>query len=129
MTVSLAIGSIHGHAAAVGGVGVVWVDAHADINTPLSSPSGNVHGQAMSYLLHELHPKVLKLVSGLGPSYSGSFRCSEIDRNIRDSQNVCLVFFFLLQIPVLPNFSWIKPCVSAKDLVYIGLREVDPGEQ
>lgn len=130
MTVSLAIGSIHGHATAVGGVGVVWVDAHSDINTPLSSPSGNVHGQTMSYLLHELHSKVLKLVSGLGPSYSGSFRCSEIDRNIRDSQNVCLGFlFFLLQIPVLPNFSWLKPCVSAKDLVYIGLRDVDPGEQ
>lgn len=36
---------------------------------------------------------------------------------------------YLLQIPVLPNFSWIKPCVSAKDLVYIGLRDVDPAEQ
>lgn len=62
---SLAIGSIHGHAAAVGDVGVVWVDAHADINTPLSSPSGNVHGQAMSYLLHELHSKVCKHNSSL----------------------------------------------------------------
>lgn len=65
VTVSLAIGSIHGHAAAVGGVGVVWVDAHADINTPLSSPTGNVHGQAMSYLLHELHSKVRGHNSGL----------------------------------------------------------------
>lgn len=73
MTVSLAIGSIHGHAEAIGGVGVVWVDAHADINTPLSSPTGNVHGQAMSYLLHELHSKVHKLVFCLAPSNSGSF--------------------------------------------------------
>ncbi|XP_018545796.2 arginase-1 [Lates calcarifer] len=32
------------------------------------------------------------------------------------------------KIPVLPNFSWIRPCVSAKDLVYIGLRDVDPEE-
>lgn len=64
-TISTAIGSIHGHAAAVGGVGVVWVDAHADINTPLSSPTGNVHGQAMSYLLLELHSKVRKHISGL----------------------------------------------------------------
>ncbi|XP_068585278.1 arginase-1-like [Cebidichthys violaceus] len=31
-------------------------------------------------------------------------------------------------IPVLPNFSWIKPCVWAKDLVYVGLRDVDPAE-
>lgn len=33
------------------------------------------------------------------------------------------------QVPVLPNFSWITPCVSAKDVVYIGLRDVDPGER
>ncbi|KAJ3608477.1 hypothetical protein NHX12_025524 [Muraenolepis orangiensis] len=32
------------------------------------------------------------------------------------------------KIPALPNFSWIKPCVSAKDIVYIGLRELDPEE-
>ncbi|CAK6983012.1 arginase-1 [Scomber scombrus] len=85
---SLAIGSIHGHSAAVGELSVVWVDAHADINTPLTSPTGNIHGQPMSYLLRELHSK----------------------------------------IPALPNFSWIKPCVSARDLVYIGLRDVDPEE-
>lgn len=58
VNLSLAIGSIHGHAAAVGELSVVWVDAHADINTPLTSPTGNVHGQSMSYLLHELHSKV-----------------------------------------------------------------------
>lgn len=55
---SLAIGSIHGHSAAVGELSVVWVDAHADINTPLTSYTGNLHGQPMSYLLHELHSKV-----------------------------------------------------------------------
>lgn len=48
---------------------------------------------------------------------------------IQETTKMCCCCFFLLQIPVLPNFSWIKPCVSAKDLVYIGLREVDPGEQ
>ncbi|XP_020309099.2 arginase-1-like [Oncorhynchus kisutch] len=85
---SLAIGSIQGHAAAKKDLSVVWVDAHADINTPLTSPTGNIHGQPMSYLIHELHSK----------------------------------------IPVLPNFSWMKPCVSAKDIVYIGLRDVDPEE-
>jgi arginase len=31
--------------------GVVWVDAHADLNTPASSPSGNVHGMPMAHLL------------------------------------------------------------------------------
>lgn len=85
---SLAIGSIHGHSAAVGELSVVWVDAHADLNTPLTTYTGNFHGQPMSYLLHELQSK----------------------------------------IPDLPNFSWLKPCVSASDLVYIGLRDVDPAE-
>ncbi len=31
--------------------GVIWVDAHADINTPESSPSGNVHGMPLAHLL------------------------------------------------------------------------------
>ncbi len=31
--------------------GVVWVDAHADLNTPGTSPSGNVHGMPMAHLL------------------------------------------------------------------------------
>lgn len=55
---SLAIGSIHGHSAAVGELSVVWVDAHADINTPLTTYTGNIHGQPVSYLLHELRSKV-----------------------------------------------------------------------
>lgn len=56
---SLAIGSIHGHSAAVGELSVVWVDAHADINTPLTTYTGNIHGQPVSYLLHELRSKVI----------------------------------------------------------------------
>nr|KAF6461398.1 arginase 1 [Molossus molossus] len=32
------------------------------------------------------------------------------------------------KIPDVPGFSWVTPCISAKDIVYIGLRDVDPGE-
>jgi arginase len=32
-------------------VGLLWVDAHADINSPATSPSGNVHGMPLSALL------------------------------------------------------------------------------
>ncbi|XP_072312222.1 arginase-1-like [Eucyclogobius newberryi] len=85
---SLALGSVHGHSAAVGDLSVVWVDAHADINTPLTSGTGNLHGQPLSFLLRDLRDK----------------------------------------IPLLPNFSWVTPCLWAKHLVYIGLRDVDPGE-
>ncbi len=55
---SLAIGSISGHAASRHELSVLWVDAHADINTPLTTPTGNIHGQPLSYLIHELHSKV-----------------------------------------------------------------------
>jgi arginase len=34
-------------------VGVLWVDAHADINTPDTSPSGNIHGMSVAVLLGE----------------------------------------------------------------------------
>ena len=29
-------------------VGLIWVDAHADMNTPETSPSGNVHGMPLA---------------------------------------------------------------------------------
>ncbi|MBM4194450.1 MAG: arginase, partial [Gemmatimonadetes bacterium] len=52
---SLAAGSVAGaaaHLAARGErLGVVWVDAHADVNTPASSPSGNIHGMPLAHLL------------------------------------------------------------------------------
>lgn len=51
----LAAGSIAGaaaHFAARGErIGVVWVDAHGDLNTPASSRSGNVHGMPLAALL------------------------------------------------------------------------------
>ena len=30
---------------------MIWVDAHADINTPQTSPSGNVHGMPIAFAL------------------------------------------------------------------------------
>jgi len=47
---SIAIGSVGGSATA-GSTGVVWFDAHADFNTPETTPSGNVHGMPLSALL------------------------------------------------------------------------------
>lgn len=69
--------------------GIVWVDAHADINTPLDSSSGNVHGMPLAFLLG-LYPEVTKL----------------------------------------PGFEWFKPpYLDSKDIVYIGLRDVDAPEK
>ncbi|MEY9212025.1 arginase family protein [Thermobifida halotolerans] len=41
------------------GMVVYWVDAHADLNTPASSPTGRVHGMALRLLLGEGHPALL----------------------------------------------------------------------
>src|SRR5215471_8008409 len=32
-------------------VGLIWIDAHSDINTPDTSPSGNVHGMPLAAIL------------------------------------------------------------------------------
>jgi arginase len=61
---SLAAGSVSGvahfHRRQNQSIGVLWFDAHSDINTPESSPSGNVHGMPLAALL------------GLGPEPLGS---------------------------------------------------------
>lgn len=46
---SIAIGSIHG-AARNRNLGVIWIDAHADFNTPETTPSGNIHGMPLAAL-------------------------------------------------------------------------------
>ena len=46
---SLALGSIRG-AAKVRNIGVIWVDAHADFNTEVTTPSGNIHGMPLAAL-------------------------------------------------------------------------------
>jgi arginase len=45
---SVALGTLVGLAQAHGPGGVVWVDAHGDLNTPQTSPSGNVHGMVLA---------------------------------------------------------------------------------
>jgi arginase len=48
---SVAIGTLGGLAQAHGRGGVLWIDAHGDLNTPETSPSGNVHGMALAAAL------------------------------------------------------------------------------
>jgi arginase len=92
---SIAIGTVAGTAKAVrerlGGreVALIWVDAHADINTPETSGSGNIHGMPVSFL------------TGLAKEDKEEY------------------------------FGWLGKdnMVSLKKLVYIGLRDVDPGEK
>ncbi len=52
---SIAVGTVSGIAAFAHSqgkkLGLLWVDAHGDINTPESSPSGNIHGMPLAALL------------------------------------------------------------------------------
>ena len=47
---SIAIGTLSGLAASGAG-GVLWLDAHGDLNTPETTPSGNVHGMPLAAVL------------------------------------------------------------------------------
>lgn len=49
---SISIGSIAA-AAQEQAIGVIWVDAHGDFNTPATSPSGNIHGMPVAVLIGE----------------------------------------------------------------------------
>jgi arginase len=53
-------------------VGLIWFDAHADINTPESSPTGNIHGMPLSILLGE-GPDELVNLGGLAPKLKREF--------------------------------------------------------
>lgn len=82
-------------------VGVIWIDAHADLHSPFTTPSGNMHGMPLAACLAEdnLENKV----------------------NRPDKETVELW-------NKLKKIGNISPKISYKDLVYIGLRDMEPEE-
>lgn len=83
---SLAMGTISGSLSVYPDLGVVWVDAHADINTPETTTSGNLHGMPVSFLM--------------GLAFNEKFN------------------------------EWLPSAkLHPSRLVYIGLRDLDPGEK
>jgi arginase len=50
-------------------LGLLWVDAHGDVNTPETSPSGNIHGMAVASLLGFGDPRLCE-IGGQGPKLS-----------------------------------------------------------
>lgn len=90
---SIGIGSMTGVLRARPNVGIIWVDAHADLNTPATSGSGNMHGMPVGLLMDH-------------PTESVDFT-------------------------KLPGFEFLVdgPRLSPDQIVYIGLRDVDPTER
>jgi arginase len=63
---SLSLGSVAAVARQQPELGLLWLDAHGDFNTPQTSPSGNVHGMVLACLVG-LGPASLVRVGGFGP--------------------------------------------------------------
>ena len=57
---SLSVGSVRG-AARQKKIGLLWVDAHADFNTPATTPSGNIHGMPLAALCGLGDPRLTQL--------------------------------------------------------------------
>jgi arginase len=53
-------------------IGLIWFDAHADINTPESSPSGNIHGMPLAVILGYGNEELVNL-EGFTPKIKPQF--------------------------------------------------------
>jgi arginase len=67
---SVAVGSVSGVSRKLRkqkrSLGLIWIDAHADMNTPETSPSGNVHGMPLACLIGQ-GPRALTHIYGYAP--------------------------------------------------------------
>lgn len=82
-------------------LGVIWIDAHADLHSPYTSPSGNMHGMPISAILAEDNI---------------TNKINKPDKNTIEIWN---------KIKKIGSFS---PKITYKDLVYIGVRDIEPEE-
>lgn len=57
---SMAMGTVGG-VSAFATTGLIWIDAHADVNTPDTSPSGNLHGMPLAHLVGMGLPELVHL--------------------------------------------------------------------
>lgn len=65
-SVSAAAGSVTASAGSAAQLGLIWVDAHPDLETPDSTPSGDLHGMSMAALLGFGAPELVEL-GGFSP--------------------------------------------------------------
>lgn len=82
-------------------VGVLWIDAHADIHTPYTTPSGNMHGMPVATALNE----------------------DNMESKINDPSEDLVRYWNQLK-----NIGDIAPKIEAEDLAYIALRDCEQPE-
>jgi arginase len=83
-------------------LGVIWIDAHADLHSPYTTPSGNLHGMSLAIVLDE----------------------DNVDSKINKPDQETLNYWYQLK-----NVSNISPKINYDDLVYIALRDFESAEQ
>jgi arginase len=82
-------------------LGVIWIDAHADIHSPFTTPTGNIHGMPIAASLAE---------------DNFASKMNKPDKDTIDLWNK------------LKKVGGISPKITYNDLVYIGVRDVEPEE-
>ncbi len=82
-------------------LGVIWIDAHADLHSPFTTPSGNLHGMPVAISLAEDNI---------------TNKMNKPDKETLDSWNK------------LKKIGGISPKIDYRDIVYIALRDVEPEE-
>ena len=82
-------------------LGVIWIDAHADLHSPFTTPSGNLHGMPVAISLAEDNI---------------TNKMNKPDKETLDSWNK------------LKKIGGISPKIDYRDIVYIALRDVEPVE-
>jgi arginase len=118
---SLAMGSISAVLRKHPETVVIWVDAHADINTPATSSSGNVHGMPVSFLMGLADPAEFAslrwLTSRLPTNHIAYFGSRDVDEPERK----------ILQTHNIPSYD--MPSIRSRgilDVLKEGLHKIDP---
>jgi arginase len=83
-------------------LGVIWIDAHADLHSPYTTPSGNMHGMTLATAIAE---------------DNSENKVHEIDEKTKSYWDQ------------LKSLNKINPKVLAEDIVFIGLRDFEKEEK
>jgi arginase len=87
---SLSIGTVAAVAAqcakAEESLGLIWVDAHTDMNTPETTPSGNIHGMSLAILTGQGGPAALQEMAGFSPAVHPGNVCVLGARDVDDPE-------------------------------------------
>lgn len=89
---------------------VLWVDAHGDINTEKTSPSGSIHGMPLSFLVRGIDPDL-----GNSPELAGLFKDA---KPFLDSS--CLAYIAIRDLD-----SWEKVFLDNLNIKYYTMDDID----